>query len=262
MRSFVRLVLTVVVFGAVAVSAGVGTADAGRPRPVGCVGTVDYCGAAISIGGATQSRVVTINLTGRNVKLASMTTVPASSRWSFLISQSSYRRGGSQFRFRLSTTRTNPRRARLILTFAAGGRAGKLGGVVPGLRDQRVEGTATFSIGFEKTVEITPEGGDCTRDERGAKFVTKIDNESHTFGFTTRTDGVCFIDASWSDFYVKVTDSAGDLVGDGTIRLGPLFGVYIAFCPQSGGLGWDGLVCEDVGTGLRGVKIRLLGRQR
>jgi hypothetical protein len=72
-------------------------------------------------------------------------------------------------------------------------------------------------------VEITPEGGDCTRDERGAKFVTKVDDESHTFGFTTRTDGVCFIDASWSDFYVKVTDSAGHLVGDGTVVVGHFF---------------------------------------
>ena len=259
MRSFVRLVLTVVVLGAVAASAGVGTADAGRPRPVRCVGTADYGGAAISIGGARQSRAVTINLTARNVKLASMTTVPASSRGSLLISQSSYQRGGSQFRFRLNTTRANPRRARLILTFAAGGRAGKLGGVVPGLGDQEVDATATFSIGSGKTVEIIPERNNCTHDERGAEFVTKDDNEPHTFGFIATTNGDCFFELSWSDFYVKVTDSAGHLVGDGTVVVGQFVPrAYIAACQFGGeGGGWDGLTCEDVGTGLRGVKIHL-----
>lgn len=255
MRSFVRLVLTVVVFGAVAASAGVGTADAGRPRPVRCVGTADYCGASINIGGASQSRTVTINLTGRNVKLASMTTVPASSRGSFLIGQSSYRRGGSQFRFRLITTRANPRRARLILTFAAGGRAGKPGGVAPGLGNERVDATATFEVGLDKTVEITPAAGDCTRDETSAKFVTKLYTEKHTFGFTTTTNGACWIDPSWRDFDVEVTDSDGQVVGGGTVRLAPLVYVYIAFCPQGGGLGWSGLTCEDVGHGLRGVYI-------
>lgn len=259
MRSFVRLVLTVVVFGAVAASAGVGTADAGRPRPVRCVGTANYCGAAISIGGASQSRAVTINLTGRNVKLASMTTVPASSRGSFLIGQSSYRRGGSQFRFRLITTRANPRRARLILTFAAGGRAGKLGGVTPGLRDQEVTGTATFSVGSDRTVKITPlDDKNCTHDEFGSEFVTKGDNEANIFGFIATWSGDCFWEQSFSDFNVRVLGNSGGLVGDGTVYIypiGPL--LYAAACtpPHSDVGDWSGLTCEDVGTGLRGVKI-------
>jgi hypothetical protein len=252
MRSVVRLVLTVVVFGAMAASEGVGIADAGRSRPVRCVGTADYCGASISIGGASQSRMVTINLTGRKVKLASMTTVPASSRGSFLISQSSYRRGGSQFRSRLMTTRANPRRARLIVTFAAGGRAGKPGGVAPGLGNERVDATATFEVGIGSTVEITPTDGDCTRDETSARFVTTLYTEKHTFGFTTTTNGACWIDSSWRDFDVEVTNIDGRDIGGGTVRLGPLVYVYIAFCPQNT---WSGLTCEDVGHGLRGVYI-------
>jgi hypothetical protein len=139
MRSFVRLVLSVVVFGAVAVSAGVGTADAGRPRPVRCVGTADYCGAAVSIGGARQSRAVTINLTSRNVKLASMTTVPGSSRGSFL--------AHSDLRGR--------------------GRAGKLGGVVPGLGDQEVDATATFAMDPGRPWRSSPSATTARMTRRG-----------------------------------------------------------------------------------------------
>src|SRR5947209_8111887 len=122
-----------------------------------------------------------------------MSAIPAASRGAFLISESSYRWGGSQFRFRLNTGRANPRGARIILTFAAGGIAGKLGGGGPGVRGTE-NATAIFSVGSGKTVSIVGGGADtsnCTTDETNTTFVTKGDNEPHTFGFNAKADGSC-----------------------------------------------------------------------
>jgi hypothetical protein len=259
MKSFVRVVSTAVVLGAVVVLAGVGPADAGRPLTVRCVGTEDYCGAAVSIAGGKQSRVVTINLTGTNVKLMSMSAIPAASRGSFLISEASYKLGGSQFRFRLNTVRTNPRRARIILTFAAGTRVGKLGGADPGLRGTETA-TATFSVGYRRIVTIVGGGAGtslCTADETNTWFETNGDDEPHSFGFYAKSGGSCLFQSSWSDFKVTVRDGrSGGLVGQGIMSLRLMERGYGARCvsERNGRYEWEGLVCDQDG---RGVKIHL-----
>jgi hypothetical protein len=49
--------------------------------------------------------------------------IPPASRGSFSITRASFRLGGSQYRFTLSSRRVNPRGARIVLLFAAGAAA-------------------------------------------------------------------------------------------------------------------------------------------
>jgi hypothetical protein len=66
---------------------------------------------------------VTINLTGTNFSRVGVRVIPSSARGGFSISRASFRLGGSQYRFTLSSRRVNPRGARIILLFAAGAAA-------------------------------------------------------------------------------------------------------------------------------------------
>jgi hypothetical protein len=50
--------------------------------------------------------------------------IPSTSKGAFSISKASFRLGGSQYRFTVNAVRANPRRARIILLFSAGTKAG------------------------------------------------------------------------------------------------------------------------------------------
>jgi hypothetical protein len=162
-------------------------AGASRPQnvPVRCVGTADHCGATISIAGRARSRVVTVSLTGTNLKPVSLRAIPARSRGSFGIKNPSFRLGGSQFRFTLIVTARNPPRARIVLLFAAGGKP-------PVLREGRVEAKAVFSVGAGRQVRIRGGGhgtSNCTKDETDETFTTTGNGEVRNFGFYAKGGG-------------------------------------------------------------------------
>jgi hypothetical protein len=115
-----RRALPLLVAGAFVVAALPVVSAGAATQTVRCVGTADFCGATVSIAGGASNRVVTINLTGTNFRRAGVRVIPSSSRGAFSITRTSFRLGGSQFRFTLNAVRSNPRRSRIILLFAAG----------------------------------------------------------------------------------------------------------------------------------------------
>jgi len=247
MRSFWKLASTVGVLGAMVVLLSVATAGAARTQTVRCVGTADFCGTSVSIVGGASNRVVTVNLTGTNLKLAKVTVVPPASRRAFSISKASYRLGGSQYRFTLNAVRANPRGARIVLIFAAGNAPGAAPRGLPGTVRTA---TALFRVGSGMTVSIVGGGGgtsNCTNNETNTSFVTKGDNESHSFGFDSKGSGSCFYDRSWSYFKVGVKDAAGKSVGSGTMWFGQneTFGGYYANCRSPSGFTWQGITCDE-----------------
>ena len=80
MRPFWKLMSTVAALGTIGVLVTVSSAGAARTQTVRCVGTADFCGAAVSIAGGASNRVVNVNLTGTNLKLAKVTVVPSASK--------------------------------------------------------------------------------------------------------------------------------------------------------------------------------------
>lgn len=116
-------VLPILVTGVFAAALAASPAGAAGSQTVTCVGTADFCGATVSIAGGASNRVVTINLTDTNLKRVGIRVIPSASRGAFSISKASFRLGGSQYRFTLNAVRANPRRARIILLFAAGSSA-------------------------------------------------------------------------------------------------------------------------------------------
>jgi hypothetical protein len=248
MRSFWKLLSTVGVLGAMVVLFGVATAGAARTQTVRCVGTADFCGASVSIVGGASNRVVTVNLTGTNLKLAKVTVVPAASRRAFSISRASYRLGGSQYRFTLNAVRANRRGARIILIFAAGGSAGRSGTGLRGIQTAN----AIFSVGSGKSVSIIGGGGGtslCTNNETNTTFTTTGDNEPHSFSFDAKSSGSCYFDLSWSQFKVRVKDPNGTLVGSGIMFLGQqtVFGDYVVSCNYGP---WVGATCAKTSAPL------------
>ena len=101
-----------------------GTAGAAGKQTVRCVGTADFCGATVSIARGASNKVITVNLTGTNFRRVGVWVIPKTSKGAFSISKASFRLGGSQYRFTLNAVRANPRRARIILLFSAGTKAG------------------------------------------------------------------------------------------------------------------------------------------
>jgi hypothetical protein len=95
-------------------------AGAAGTQTVKCVGTADFCGATVSIAGGASNKVVTINLTDTDFTRVGVRVIPANSKGSFNISKASFRLGGSQYRFTLNAVKANPKRARIVLLFAAG----------------------------------------------------------------------------------------------------------------------------------------------
>jgi hypothetical protein len=101
-----------------------GTAGASGRQTVRCVGTADFCGATVSIAGGASNKVIAVNLTDTNLSRVGVWVIPNTSKGAFSISKASFRLGGSQYRFTLNAVRANPRRARIILLFSAGTKAG------------------------------------------------------------------------------------------------------------------------------------------
>ncbi len=101
-----------------------GTAGAAGTQTVKCVGTADFCGATVSIAGGASNKVITVNLTDTNFRRVGVWVIPKISKGAFSISKASFRLGGSQYRFTLNAVQSNPRRARIILLFSAGAKAG------------------------------------------------------------------------------------------------------------------------------------------
>jgi hypothetical protein len=95
-------------------------AGAASTRTVKCIGTGDFCGATVSIAAGASNRVVTVDLTDTGFRRVGVRVIPGSSRGAFSISNTSFRLGGSQYRFTLNAVRANPPRARIIFLFAAG----------------------------------------------------------------------------------------------------------------------------------------------
>jgi hypothetical protein len=249
MRPFWKLMSTVAALGTIGVLVTVSSAGAARTQTVRCVGTADFCGAAVSIAGGASNRVVNVNLTGTNLKLAKVTVVPSASKRAFSISKASYRLGGSQYRFTLNAVRANPRGARIILIFAAGGTVGRnTTGVGAGVKTAH----AIFSVGSGMNVSIIGGGGGtslCTKDETNTSFVTKGNNESHDFSMFAKDNGSCYYDLSWSQFKVRVKDPSGTLVVSGTMFLGQqyVFGDYGVSCEYGA---WVGARCAKTGAPL------------
>jgi hypothetical protein len=247
MRPFWRLVSTAAVIGTAGVLLSVTTAGAARTQNVRCVGTADFCGAAVSIAGGASNRVVNVRLTDTNLKLVRVSVIPASSRRGVSVTKASYRLGGSQYRFTLNAVRAIPRGARIVLIFAAGNAPGPSPRGLPGTARSA---TAIFSVGSGMTVSIVGGGGgtsNCTSSETNTSFVTKGDNESHSFGFDSKGSGSCFYDRSWSYFKVGVKDGAGRQIGSGTMWFGQneTFGGYYANCRSPSGFTWQGLTCDE-----------------
>jgi hypothetical protein len=215
------------------------------------VGTADFCGATVSIAGGASNRSVTVNLPDTNLMLIGVRTIPAVSRGAFTISDSSFQLGGSQYRFTLNAVRSNPRRARIILLFAARGAGAPT--PVRALRGSE-SFDAIFSVGGGMIVSIQGGGGgtsNCTIDETSPTFTTQGNNEKHRLGFFARIVGSCAFEPSWSQFKVVVKDSSGTTVGTGTMEFGSAWPLpdYKATCKGD----FKGISCEKLNN--RGLRI-------
>jgi hypothetical protein len=248
MRPFWRLLSTAVVIGTAGALLTAPTASAGRTQTIRCVGNANFCGATVSIAGVATTRVVNVRLTDTDLKLVRVSVIPAASRRGVNITKPSYRLGGSQYRFTVNTARANRLGARIILIFSAGNAPSTApGGNPPGTARS---GTAIFSVGSGMTVSIVGGGAgtsNCTTSETNTTFVTKGDNESHSFGFDSKGSGSCFYERSWSYFKVAVKDAAGKQIGSGTMWFGQneTFGGYYANCRAPSGFDWVGVTCDD-----------------
>ncbi len=103
--------------------------------------------------------------------------------------------------------------------------------------------SVNLSVGSGMTVSIFGGGGavdstsgsNCTNNETSTTFVTKGNNESHTFSFDSKGSGSCALEASWSFFKLTVKNASGKEVGHGdAMWLGQTtwVGSYFATCEQ------------------------------
>jgi hypothetical protein len=124
-------------------------------------------------------------------------------------------------------------------------------------------GTAVFSIGAGDTVSVRGGGGDtsnCSSDETVTSFVTRGNDETHDFGFDSRTGGSCNFERSYSYYKVTVKNAAGREVGFGEMWYGQgqLYGPYGSWCSLKGA--WSGLVCTKTGDDSLKITLDLGGR--
>ncbi len=119
MFAIARRWLPAVVLALVAAALVAAPAGAAGRRTVRCLGNADFCGATVSIAGGASNRVITIMLTDTNFRRIGVRVIPSVSRGAFSITRASFLLGGSEYRFTLNAVRANPRRARIILMFAA-----------------------------------------------------------------------------------------------------------------------------------------------
>lgn len=114
-----RRMSVVVATASIAAAVAAAPAGAAGQKTVRCIGNGDFCGATVSIAGGASNRVVTILLTDTNFKRIGVRVIPSASKGAFSITRTSFRVGGSEYRFTLNAVRANPRSARIILLFAA-----------------------------------------------------------------------------------------------------------------------------------------------
>jgi hypothetical protein len=241
---------------AVVLLAGAAPAMAARPDTVRCAGDGDACAATVAIGDGAKDRVVTVKLTDTDLSLAQVTAIGAVDD-GYEISDTSFRRGGSEFRFTLDAKERNPERARIVLLFSADDAAEGPGtGLQGGWKLMR----ATFSVGVGMEVSVVG-GGDgtsiCTRDETVTTFTTASNDESRTLSYLAKGDGGCAFQLSWSQFKVRIKNPSGQLIGSGTLFFGQQYvdGDYVVRC----GYGpWVGVSCsaDDAPEGGPGAQIR------
>ncbi len=98
-------------------------AGAANKQTVSCKGTADFCGATVSIAGGASNKVITVRLTDTNLSRVATRVIPGSSKGAFNISKAHFALGGSEYIFTLNAVKANPKRARIILLFAAGAKA-------------------------------------------------------------------------------------------------------------------------------------------
>jgi hypothetical protein len=222
------------------IAAPSGAAD----QTVRCAGGSDFCTATVSVAGGFRDRDVTVRLTDTDLKLVAVT--PKGAAWDrpYVMTDASMRRGGSEFRFTLDASEDNPRRARIVLTFAAGEPRRQ-----PGLGSPRST-SAIFNVGRGMSVTIVGGGGgtsNCTDDETNETFTTTGDGDAHSFGFDSKGSGMCVYQMSWSDFKLTVKDPAGKVVGTGTMWFGQgeTFGSYHPRCISAYSAPWSGINCDE-----------------
>lgn len=242
-RMLRRTTAPVLAIGALALLAGAAPTMAARPQSVRCVGSDDACAATVAIDDGARDQVVTVRLTDPNLPLAQVTAIGAVDD-GYDISDTSYRRGGNEFRFTLDAKEQNPRRARIVLLFAADDAAPGPG---TGLQGGWKLMKANFAVGTGMEVSIVG-GGDgtsiCTREETTTTFVTRSTDETQTISYFAKGDGGCAFQLSWSKFKVRIKNPSGQLVGSGLLFFGQRFvdGDYVVSC----GYGpWVGLSCAD-----------------
>jgi hypothetical protein len=91
--------------------------DSSATVKVTCRGTQRLCKAVVSIAGGASNRRVVIKLPGTNWRPPTVTVTPRSSRGAYLLTQSRFVLGGSEYRFTLNAVKPNPRGAHLTFTF-------------------------------------------------------------------------------------------------------------------------------------------------
>lgn len=232
--------------GALLLAAASSTAAAAGAQTVRCVGDGDFCRATVKIGGGVSDRTVTVRLSDSDLRLVRVTPLDALAHGPYAISDVSTRLGGSQLRFRLDAASANPKRARLVLLFAAGTPPRDFAPAP--LRTTRTA-TATLNVGRGMSVSIRGGGSgtsNCTNDETNETFVTRSDSETHNFGFYSRGSGMCVYEMSWSNFVFTVKDPSGKLVGEGVARFGQgeTFGSYRTWCQLYENPKWSGISCD------------------
>lgn len=247
-RTLAAAAVSALAIGLVSVS----SAGAARSQSVRCMGSADYCGATVGIGGGVSGRTVNVNLSGTNLKLVGAYAVPGTAHRGFSISNASYRLGGSVYRFTLNALRSNPRNARLVLLFAPGGGLDASGQGGTKLLGSWRPATAIFDVGKGMKVSIVGGGGgtsNCTTDETNTTFTTTQDSgERHEFGFNSKGSGSCFKETSWSNFRFRLMDPSGRQVGSGALIMNqnnPLASYYVD-C-RTNIEGWSGMNCSNVG---------------
>jgi hypothetical protein len=213
-------------------------------QTVRCAGTADYCTATVPIGGGAKNRLVTIELTDTDLQPVGVRTAGGAKPGGFKVTKAGLRLGGSEYRFTLNAAKSNPRRARILVSFARGQSGGKFvtGGWV----------NATLRIENLPNAKVSIVGGgggtsNCTKDETVTSYMTTSNRDDHSFGFNARADGSCFWQESWSRFVVTITSREGVEIKRGHIWIehSDVLSDYYTNCSRFGNNWVPTWNCED-----------------
>jgi hypothetical protein len=243
-----------------ALRAGISPFDAGAaagPQIVRCVGTADYCGATVLIGGGVENRDIDVEFPAKRLKPIGVWAVPAKSAAGFEITHAALG-PGIHYHFRLSALTGNPATSRIVLLFAEGSPVP----ATPLPRGGRKSARVIFDVGAGKQVSIIGGGAgtsNCTADETNDTFTTVTGtDEGRWYGMDIRGSGSCGTERSWSRFKIRI-ESHGRLVGAGTLWLGDTgaasVSTYETKCDQGP---WVGASCKKV-EGDEPSEIRITG---